>query len=166
MLSLSITVSHLLYWVLLDSSMDYSVGSLVARIVFQPIEETLRVFFSRILNNTPKDKDPEVKMLSVTRAANALRSLLSVQVSLLLIFITFGSAYLPIFLPLLLPQQYMATSAPRILAAWVWYIPVLALNGGLEAFLSSVASPKDLNDQSRCVPTRILFLSFYVLYSR
>lgn len=145
---------------------DYSVGSLIARIVFQPIEETLRVFFSRILNNTPKDKDPEVKMLSVTRAANALRSLLSIQVSLLLIFITFGSAYLPIFLPLLLPQQYMATSAPRILAAWVWYIPVLALNGGLEAFLSSVASPKDLNDQSRCVPTRILFLSFYVLYSR
>jgi len=46
----------------------------------------------------------------------------------------------------------MATSAPRILAAWIWYIPVLALNGGLEAFLSSVASPKDLNKQSRCVP--------------
>jgi oligosaccharide translocation protein RFT1 len=135
---------------------DYYVGSLIARIVFQPIEETLRVFFSRILNNTSKDKDPEVKMRSVTQAANALRSLLSVQASLSLIFITFGSAYLPIFLPLFLPQQYMATSAPRILAAWVWYIPVLALNGGLEAFLSSVASPKDLNKQSRCVPTRIL----------
>ena len=50
----------------------------------------------------------------------------------------------------------MATSAPRILAAWVWYIPFLALNGGLEAFLSSVASPKDLNKQSRCVLTRLL----------
>ena len=140
---------------------DYSVGSLIARIVFQPIEETLRVFFSGI-NNTSKDKDPEVKMRSVAQAATALRSLLSVQVSLSLIFITFGSTYLPIFLPLLLPQQYMATSAPRILAAWVWYIPVLALNGGLEAFLSSVASPKDLNEQSRCVPTRILWLSFHV----
>jgi oligosaccharide translocation protein RFT1 len=33
----------------------------------------------------------------------------------------------------------------------VWYIPVLALNGGLEAFLSSVATPKDLNAQSRFV---------------
>ena len=65
-----------------------------------------------------------------------------------------------------LPQQYLSTSAPRILAAWVWYVPVLALNGGLEAFLSSVASPKDLNEQSRYVPTRILFLSFHVLYSR
>ena len=134
---------------------DYSIGSLIARIVFQPIEETLRVFFSRILNIS-KDKDSEEKRRSVTQAAKTLHSLLSVQVSFSLIFITFGSAYLPIFLPLLLPPQYMATSAPRILAAWVWYIPVLALNGGLEAFLSSVASPKDLNEQSRCVPTRIL----------
>ena len=58
----------------------------------------------------------------------------------------------------------MATSAPRILAAWVWYIPVLALNGGLEAFLSSVASPKALNEQSRCVPTRILLSVVHVLY--
>jgi oligosaccharide translocation protein RFT1 len=170
MLSLSIMVNHLLYWVLLRLKKgqinDYFIGSLIARIVFQPIEETLRVFFSRTLSNTSKDKDSEEKTRSVTQAANTLRSLLSVQVSLSLIFITFGSAYLPIFLPLLLPQQYMETSAPRILAAWVWYIPVLALNGGLEAFLSSVASPKDLNEQSRCVSTRILSSVVHVLYSK
>jgi len=147
MLSLSIMIN------------DYSIGSLIARIVFQPIEETLRVFFSRILNIS-KDKDSEEKRRSVTQAAKTLRSLLSVQVSLSLIFITFGSAYLPIFLPLLLPPQYMATSAPRILAAWVWYIPVLALNGGLEAFLSSVASPKDLNEQSRWM---VAFSIIYIL---
>ena len=168
--SLSIMVSHLLYWVLLRLKYgqinDYSTGSLIARIVFQPIEETLRVFFSRTLNNTSKDKDSEEKTRLVTQAGNTLRSLLSVQVSLSLIFITFGSAYLPIFLPLLLPQQYMATSAPRILAAWIWYIPVLALNGGLEAFLSSVASPKDLNEQSWCVPTGILLSVAHVLYSK
>jgi len=148
MLSLSIMIN------------DYSIGSLIARIVFQPIEEILRVFFSRILNNTSQDKDSEEKTRSLTQAANTLRSLLSVQVSLSLIFLTFGSAYLPIFLPLLLPQQYMATSAPRILAAWIWYIPVLALNGGLEAFLSSVASPKDLNEQSRWM---VAFSIIYIL---
>jgi oligosaccharide translocation protein RFT1 len=145
---------------------DYSIGSLIVRIVFQPVEETLRVFFSRILDNSSKDKDPEEKTRSVTQAAIALRSLLSVQTSLSLIFITFGNAYLPIFLPLLLPQQYMTTSAPRILAAWVWYIPVLALNGGLEAFLSSVASPKDLNEQSGCVLTHILLSVVHFLCSR
>ena len=31
----------------------------------------------------------------------------------------------------------------------IWYIPVLAVNSGLEAFLSSVATPKDLNNQSQ-----------------
>src|ERR1700678_2903917 len=111
MLSLSITVSHPLYWVLLRLQYgqinDFSIGSLIARIVFQPIEETLRIFFSRILNNTSKDKDSEEKTRSITQAASTLHSLLSIQASLSLIFITFGSAYLPIFLPLLLPQQYM-----------------------------------------------------------
>ena len=132
---------------------EYSIGSLIARIVFQPIEETLRVFFSRVLN-TSQDKESEGETpRSITQAENTLRSLLSIQASLSLIFVTFGSAYLPIFLPLLLPRQYMATSAPHILAAWVWYIPVLALNGGLEAFLSSVATPKDLNEQSRYLLT-------------
>jgi len=67
------------------------------------------------------------------------------------LLLVFGTAYLPILLPFLLPKQYLATSAPSVLTAWVWYIPVLALNGGLEAFLSSVATPRDLNAQSRFV---------------
>lgn len=79
-------------------------------------------------------------------------SVLAVQVSLSLIILTFGAAYLPILLPIALPPQYMATSAPQVISAWLWYIPILALNGGLEAFLSSVASPQQLNSQSRSVP--------------
>ena len=78
-----------------------------------------------------------------------LQSLLSIQLSLSVILVIFGSASLPILLPLLLPKQYLSTSAPQVLGAWIWYIPVLAVNGGLEAFLSSVATPKDLNKQSR-----------------
>jgi len=63
--------------------------------------------------------------------------------------VTFGSAYISIVLHILLPPQYLSTSAPSVLEAWIWYIPVLAVNGGLEAFVSSVAIPKDLNRQSR-----------------
>lgn len=123
-------------------------GSLIARIVFQPIEETLRVFFSKILPN-PGIEKPTGR--SLIQAADALTLLLSVQVAISTIFVVFGTAYLPILLPILLPPKYLATSAPQVLTAWVWYIPVLALNGGLEAFLSSVATPQDLNQQSRCV---------------
>lgn len=46
-------------------------------------------------------------------------------------------------------SRYLNTSAPAILSAWIYYIPVLAVNGVLEAFVSSVASPKDLTKQSQ-----------------
>jgi oligosaccharide translocation protein RFT1 len=130
-------------------------GSLVARIVFQPIEEILRVYFSKTLS-PPKDitetsithKEDTVRT-SLQQAANALVSLLAIQSSLAVILVTFGSAYISIVLHILLPPRYLYTSAPSVLEAWIWYIPVLAVNGGLEAFVSSVAMPKDLNRQSR-----------------
>ncbi|KAJ7771594.1 Rft protein-domain-containing protein [Mycena metata] len=116
-------------------------GSLVARIIFQPIEETSRISFSRMLA-------PPVHKEALQTASQALITLLSIQISLSLILLVFGTAYLPIVLPVLLPRQYLFTSAPHVLSAWVWYIPVLALNGGLEAFISSVSTPRDLNRQS------------------
>lgn len=122
-------------------------GSLIARILFQPIEEICRVFFSKTLNTSTKGNEKA----SLKEASNALVSLLSVQTSFSIILVTFGSAYLPYALRILLPRTYLATSAPAVLSAWIWYIPVLAINGGLEAFMSSVASPADLNRQSRFV---------------
>lgn len=116
-------------------------GSLIARILFQPIEESSRVFFSKTLTVT----SPE----ALRTASSALISLISVQTSLSLIFLVFGTNYMPLALRILLPPRYLSTSAPQVLRAWVWYIPVLALNGGLEAFISSVSTPRDLNRQSR-----------------
>lgn len=131
----------------------------MARIVFQPIEEILRVYFSKTLATTipdatkksaaSGDKGNNLNRTSLQQASDALISLLAVQSSLILILITFVPAYLPLVLMLLLPPKYLSTSAPSVLQAWVWYIPVLAVNGGLEAFVSSVAMSKDLNRQSR-----------------
>ena len=84
-------------------------------------------------------------------AAGALLALLSVQVAMSMMFLVFATTYIRITLLVLLPQQYLTTSAPEILVVWVWYIPVLALNGSLEAFLSSVATPNELHRQSRYV---------------
>jgi oligosaccharide translocation protein RFT1 len=137
---------------------DYFSGSLVARIVFQPIEEILRVYFSKTLSppedviethTTHAEDIVHPSRISLQQASNALISLLAIQSSLGVILVTFGSAYISIILHILLPPQYLSTSAPGVLAAWIWYIPVLAVNGGLEAFVSSVSIPKDLNRQSR-----------------
>ncbi|KAF5353438.1 hypothetical protein D9756_008112 [Leucocoprinus leucothites] len=118
-------------------------GSLIARIVFQPIEEVMRLYFSKTFAQGTKAKS------AVRDAASALTSLVSVQLELSMFFLAFGTAYLPVLLPILLPPRYMATSAPQILAAWIWYIPVLAVNGGLEGFVASVAGPGELNRQSK-----------------
>ncbi|KAG6853215.1 hypothetical protein C0991_006118 [Blastosporella zonata] len=127
-------------------------GSLVARIVFQPIEEASRGFFSKVLGNVSSKTSTKASSgdnAALQQASTALVSLLSVQAAFSLVLVVFGTAYIPIVLQILLPRQYLATSAPQVLSAWVWYIPVLAFNGGLEAFLSSVATPQDLNRQSR-----------------
>lgn len=125
-------------------------GSLIARIVFQPVEETSRIYFSKVLSSTPsKLVTGAPDDANLRQAATVLISLLSVQCSMSVVLIIFGTAYMPIALPILLPPQYLSTSAPKVLSAWVWYIPVLAFNGVLEAFFSSVATPRDLNKHSR-----------------
>lgn len=133
-------------------------GSLIARIVFQPMEEILRLYFSKTLSLSHTSKiftigaedTARPSHASLQHASNALISLLAIQLSLSTILVTFGSTYIFIVLHVLLPSQYLSTSAPNVLAVWIWYIPVLAINGGLESFVASVALPKDLSRQSRC----------------
>ncbi|KAG6379086.1 Rft protein-domain-containing protein [Boletus reticuloceps] len=155
------------YWSPLQHQGGYAIavnyGSLVARIVFQPIEEMCRVYFSKALSGPMSQKNSATARTSgnsaaLSQASGSLASLLSIQIAFSMLVVTFGSSYLPIVLQLLLPAQYISTSAPKVLSAWIWYIPVLALNGGLEAFYSSVATPQDLRAQSRWM------LAFSVIY--
>ncbi|KAF8436915.1 Rft-1-domain-containing protein [Boletus edulis BED1] len=155
------------YWSPLEHQGGYAIavnyGSLVARVVFQPIEEMCRVYFSKALSGPMSQKNSATARTSgnsaaLSQASGSLASLLSIQIAFSMLVVTFGSSYLPIVLQLLLPAQYFSTSAPKVLSAWIWYIPVLALNGGLEAFYSSVATPQDLRAQSRWM------LAFSVIY--
>lgn len=115
-----------------------------------------RVYFSKVLLDATSEKSLATtgttnSLTTLDEASGAVASLLSVQVAFSMLVVTFGSSYLPFVLQLLLPAQYISTSAPKVLSAWIYYIPVLALNGGLEAFYSSVATPQDLRTQSRSV---------------
>lgn len=128
---------------LLLTSTRWCIGSLLARIVFQPLEETLRLYFSKLLSApTPS---------TLSTASASLTSLLQTQLSFSLFFVIFGSSYLPFVLPLVLPPEYLATSAGSVLEAWVYLIPWLSLNGSLEAFLSSAAGAGEVRRQSKSV---------------
>lgn len=111
--------------------------------VFQPIEETSRIFFSKSLAN------PNPDPASLRAAAHVLLALLLLFTHLLLLLVTFAPPYLPLALALVLPPKYLHTSAPTILRTYVYYIPAMAFNGVLEAFFASAAAPRDLHAQSR-----------------
>ncbi|KAG2158043.1 Rft protein-domain-containing protein [Suillus bovinus] len=145
------------WWSPLDDQGGYAIavnyGSLVARIVFQPLEEICRVYFSRILCSPAETKSTstgaQFDRRSLAQASEILLSLVSIQLACSVLVLVFATVYLPIVLHLLLPSQYLSTCAPKVLAAWIWYIPVLAINGVLEAFFSSIATSQDLRRQSR-----------------
>ncbi|KAF9269362.1 Rft-1-domain-containing protein [Marasmius fiardii PR-910] len=142
-------------------------GSLIARIVFQPIEETLRMYFSKTLSHVTstssqtEEANPNLNLeqtsqpaqikpnrSAISEASQTLLTLLHIQLSGSLFLLCFGSQYLGLVLQVFLPKQYLETSAPKILEAWIGYIPVLAVNGGLEAFFASAAGKGDVRRQS------------------
>ena len=130
------------------------IGSLVARIIFQPIEESLRVFYAKTLSSLTNPSEKKAKssasaQSSLAQASSVLTTVLSTQLSFSLILLAFGVPFLPYALQIALPKPYLVTSAPKVLSAWIWYIPVLAVNGGLESFLASTAGSKELIKQSQ-----------------
>lgn len=69
---------------------------------------------------------------------------------LLLLLPCFVPPLLPAIIPLLLPRRYLSTSAPSTLETYLtWYIPLLSLNGILEAFHASSATPEQVKRQAR-----------------
>ena len=114
--------------------------------MFQPIEETSRVFFSKSLSSSSSQENDQVALQT---AVELLSTLLLLFTYFLLLLLVFGPPYLPLATALVLPPRYQQTSAPRILRAFRFYLPAMAYNGVLEAFFASVCTPADLRAQSR-----------------
>ncbi|GMK58791.1 hypothetical protein CspeluHIS016_0602330 [Cutaneotrichosporon spelunceum] len=111
-------------------------GSLIARIVFQPLEETLRLHWSRSLTGPA----------TLPLLALAVRA----SLHLLLLFPVFLPPLLPSILPLLLPRKYAAeTNAAGTLQTYLTaYLPLLSLNGILESFHAASATPAQVSEQA------------------
>lgn len=158
-----------LSWVLVGGA-NISTGSLVARIVFQPIEEISRVYFSKTLAECtvepqkPKARDalaehallnnPQPRLTpsqekALQAASATLQTLLLFETHLSLLFLTFLPPYLPTLLAHFLPSKYRTTSAPTILQTYAYYLPAMSLNGILEACTYSIMSAHDLKLASR-----------------
>lgn len=112
-------------------------GSLAARLVFFPVEETLRNIFSKLL---PKDPRAAVALLS---------TVLRAYLYLALFVAIFAPGTTPYLLRFLVSSSWLRRTTPSVFTAYAAYVPFLAVNGALEAFVQSAASPAQIRSQSR-----------------
>ncbi|KAF9149166.1 Oligosaccharide translocation protein rft1 [Linnemannia schmuckeri] len=141
-------------------------GSLIARILFQPLEETSRTLFSRLLsdiapgstssnNDTTAEKTntttttsrtlTETQLDNLVLSRNLLLTIMKFHVLLGLVFIAFGTHYTATLIDLVVGQYWSTTTkAPQVLSLYCYYVPIMGLNGITEAVVQAVASEKEL----------------------
>ena len=133
-------------------------GGLLARLVFQPIEESSRSYFSRLLapssqptvtTTEPSKSEPKTTSSApFAEARTALQSLLRAYLLLSLVITSLGPPAAAPLLSLVAGPRWAGSGAAACLAAYMWYVPLLAVNGVAEAFVASVAAGEEVHRQS------------------
>ncbi|KAB5571756.1 oligosaccharide translocation protein RFT1, variant [Coniochaeta sp. 2T2.1] len=134
-------------------------GGLVARLLFQPVEESCRNYFSRLLSSssspsssttTPSNNNPDQRPSpsAIRKASADLTSLLKTYALLSLLIISLGPTAAPLLLSLVAGPKWTGSGAGECLSAFAYYVPLLAVNGVAEAFVASVATEKQVHRQS------------------
>ena len=114
-------------------------GSLVARIVFQPIEETLRTYFGQSLGSGQPKKEVRKESQKLLQIACRLNVVLAIY------FVFFATNYTDLLLYLLYSKRDAGTST--ILGIYCLYVPVMGINGVTEAFVQAVGDANMLKLQ-------------------
>ncbi|KAI0536417.1 oligosaccharide translocation protein RFT1, variant [Xylaria digitata] len=150
-------------------------GSLLARLIFQPIEESSRNYFSKLLSSTltsaarEQPKDEEAAKAQVRKAWADLQALLKFYVLLSVVVVSIGPYAAPLLVQIVAGPRWAGSGAGGVLARYCLYIPLLAVNGVAEAFVSSVATKSEVYRQSLWMGVFSLafamagFVSLYVL---
>ncbi|TAQ83691.1 hypothetical protein B7494_g7982 [Chlorociboria aeruginascens] len=119
-------------------------GGLIARLVFQPVEESSRNYFGKLLSTTNESPHKDL----VRTASRNLHMLLRSYVLLSVTVLALGPTMAPILLRIVAGPRWTTSGAGHVLSMYCYYIPLLAINGLTEAFVSSVATKSEVNTQS------------------
>jgi oligosaccharide translocation protein RFT1 len=120
-------------------------GGLIARMFFQPIEESTRSNLGKLL---AANKAGTPKPGSLTEAKLYLHDILRIYGILSILVCSVGPTTVPLLLRFLIGSQWSQPEVLSLLSLYCYYIPFLAFNGITEAFVSSVANNSELRQQS------------------
>lgn len=113
-------------------------GSLLARLLFQPIEETLRVSLTKLLAN--KESSPK-------STYESMEILIIFYANLCSLVVLGGYSNGSFMLRSILgnSKSWQKSDVFSVFPYYILYIPFMAFNGILEAFLSSASTHKEIN---------------------
>lgn len=132
-------------------------GGLIARMLFRPIEDSSRNLFaklcsdageSRRVGGVTKKGESKQSDANVEEAATVLRDILRIYGLVSLIAFAIGPYAAPLLLQIVAGSRWSDTGAGEVLGTYCYYIPLLAINGVSEAFVSATASTSELRRQS------------------
>lgn len=120
-----------------------NLGSLVARLIFQPVEESFYIFFAKVLE---REKDATLqKQEDVAVAAVVLESLLKLALLSGLTITIFGFAYSQLALDIYGGAMLSSGSGPVLLRTYCLYVLLLAINGVTECFTFAAMSKEQVD---------------------
>ncbi|KAF1809005.1 Rft-1-domain-containing protein [Eremomyces bilateralis CBS 781.70] len=120
-------------------------GGLIARMVFQPIEESTRNVFARLCASESNVTEPKEQ---INQAKVLLQDILRIYSLMSLVAVVAGPVAAPLLLQLVAGSKWIETGSGEMLSTYCFYIPLLALNGVTEAFVAAVANKQQLYRQS------------------
>jgi len=119
-------------------------GGLVARLILQPVEEMSRNYFGKLLYS----EDGKLPTDIVKKASTSLHMLLRSYILVSVAVVAVGPTVAPLLLGFIAGPRWIFSGAGHVLGIYCYYIPLLAINGVTEAFVSSVANESEVIMQS------------------
>ncbi|GAB0136627.1 hypothetical protein EsDP_00004922 [Epichloe bromicola] len=141
-------------------------GGLIARLLFQPVEESSRSYFSSLLSTSPSSPSPspspsaaaaaaaaankkaKTPSAQVEEARQSFQALTRLYIILSAVVVALGPFASPSLIAIVAGRRWASDGAGHVLGVYCFYIPFLALNGITESFVASVASEADVHRQS------------------
>jgi len=138
-----------------------NLGSLAARFLFRPVEESSYFYFSQLVH---RDKDiKHQNQEHMSEAASVLQQLLRVMISFGLVVVSFGQGYSRLLLLLYGGSSMADGLAPLLLRAHSFAILFLALNGITECYAMATMEAAEIdryNHVMAVLSAGFLFLSW------
>ncbi|KAH3687091.1 hypothetical protein WICPIJ_001920 [Wickerhamomyces pijperi] len=114
-------------------------GSLLARLVFAPVEESLRNFLTRLLSSNAKNESVKASTSNLDLSLTILQNIFKFYIYLSLLIIVFGPLNSGYLIQKIVGNNW-SNQVSDSMPLYTLYLPLLAFNGILEAVHQSTAT--------------------------